>query len=129
LAIIIFKMKTQKYKLSFTAASLSVSESVNIAEVYLKYRDWNETKKNIRENNLLQSRTNSRTTRVLAELIPRLKLLSDDQLNLLVDGSLPEQKYLLWFAICKTYGLIKEFAVEVLREKFLSRNWHESPNI
>jgi hypothetical protein len=115
-------MKTQKYKLSFTAASLSVSESVNIAEVYLKYRDWNETKKNIRENNLLQSRTNSRTTRVLAELIPRLKLLSDDQLNLLVDGSLPEQKYLLWFAICKTYGLIKEFAVEVLREKFLSRN-------
>jgi len=122
LAIIIFKMKTQKYKLSFTAASLSVSESVNIAEVYLKYRDWNETKKNIRENNLLQSRTNSRTTRVLAELIPRLKLLSDDQLNLLVDGSLPEQKYLLWFAICKTYGLIKEFAVEVLREKFLSRN-------
>ena len=115
-------MKTQKYKLSFTAASLSVSESVNIAEVYLKYRDWNETKKNIRENNLLQSRTNSRTTRVLAELIPRLKLLSDDQLNLLVEGSLPEQKYLLWFAICKTYGLIKEFAVEVLREKFLSRN-------
>jgi hypothetical protein len=115
-------MKTRKYKLSFTAASLSVSESVNIAEVYLKCRDWNETKKNIRENNLLQSRTNSRTTRVLAELIPRLKLLSDDQLSLLVEGSLPEKKYLLWFAICKTYGLIKEFAVEVLREKFLSRN-------
>lgn len=115
-------MKNQKYKLSFTAASLSISESVNIAKVYLKCRDWNETKKNIRENNLLQSRTNSRTTRVLAELIPRLKLLSDDQLNLLVEGSLSEQKYLLWFAICKMYGLIKEFAVEVLREKFLSRN-------
>ncbi len=115
-------MKTQKYKLSFTAASLSISESVNIAEVYLKCKDWDETKSIVRENNLLQSRTNSRTTRVLAELIPRLKLLSDDQLSLLVEGSLVEQKYLLWFTICKTYRLIKEFAVEVLREKFLSRN-------
>jgi hypothetical protein len=115
-------MKTQKYKLSFTAASLSISESVNIAEVYLKCRDWNETKSIVRENNLLQSRTNSRTTRVLAEIIPRLILLSDDQLSLLVEGSLSEQKYLLWFTICKTYSLIKEFAVEVLHEKFLSRN-------
>jgi len=115
-------MKKQKYKLSFTAASLSISESVNITGVYLKCKDWKETKRIVRENNLLQSRTNSRTTRVLAELIPRLKQLSDEQLELLVDGSLSEQKYLLWFMICKTYGLIKEFAVEVLHEKFLSRN-------
>jgi hypothetical protein len=115
-------MKTQKYRLSFTAASLSINESVNIAEVYIKYRDWDETKKIVRENNLLQSRTTSRTVRVLAELIPRLEQLSDQQLNLLVEGSLAEQKYLLWFTICKTYSLIKEFAIEVLREKFLSRN-------
>ncbi len=115
-------MKTQKYKLSFTAASLSISESVNIAEVYIKCRDWNETKNIIRESNLLQSRTNSRTTRVLGELIPRLRLMSDDQLRLLVQGNLSEQKYLLWFSVCKTYSLINEFAVEVLREKYLSRN-------
>lgn len=115
-------MKTQNYKLSFTAASLSINESVNIAEVYTNCRDWNEVKRIIRGNNLLQSRTNSRTTRVLAEIIPRLKLLSDDQLSLLVEGSLTEQKYLLWFTVCRTYDLIKEFAVEVLHEKYLSRN-------
>jgi len=115
-------MKTQKYKLSFTAASLSTSESVKIAEVYIKYKDWDETKRIIKENNLLQSRTNSRTTRILAELIPRLELLSDDQLDLLAEGNLSEQKYLLWFAVCKTYSLIREFAIEVLHEKFLSRN-------
>lgn len=115
-------MKTQNYKLSFTAASLSINESVNIAEVYTNCRDWNEVKRIIRGDNLLQSRTNSRTTRVLAELIPRLKLLSNDQLSLLVEGSLTEQKYLLWFTVCRTYDLIKEFAVEVLHEKYLSRN-------
>lgn len=115
-------MKNQKYKLSFTAASLSISESVNIAEAYLKCRDWNKTKDIIKENNLLQSRTSSRTIRVARELIQRLKLLNDNQLELLVEGNPTEQKYLLWFAVCKTYELIKEFAVEVIRNKFLSRS-------
>jgi hypothetical protein len=112
----------KKYRLSFIAVSLSISESVNIAEVYLKCDDWVETKKIVKETNLLQSRTKSRTTRVLAEITLRLQSLSAEQLNLLVAGSLAEQKHLLWFAICKTYDFIKEFAVEVLREKFLSRN-------
>jgi hypothetical protein len=115
-------MKTQKYKLSFTAASLSISDSIKIADVYLKCRDWNKTRQLIKENNLLQSRTNSRTTRVAHEIIQRLKTLSDEQIELLVEGSPTEQKYLLWLAVCKTYEFIKEFAVEVLREKYLSRS-------
>lgn len=113
-------MDTTKYKLSFTAASLSISESIKIAEVYLDCRDWEKTKNEVTENNLLQSRTNSRTIRVLRELIQRLKLLSDEQLTLLVEGNLQEQRYLLWFAICKTYDFIREFAIEVLLDKFLS---------
>ena len=115
-------MDKLNYKLSFTAASLSLSESVSLAEVYLKCRDWKQTKQIIKENNLLQSRTNSRTIRVSRELIQRLELLREDQLELLVEGSLAEQKYLLWFAVCRTYGIIQEFAIEVLHEKFLSRS-------
>lgn len=112
----------RKYKLSLTAAALSVSESVIIAEVYCKCRDWNQTKQIVNENNLLQSRTRSRTVRTARELIQRLELLTDSQLELLVDGNLAEQKYLLWLAVCKTYEFIKEFANEVLHEKFLSRS-------
>jgi hypothetical protein len=115
-------MKQKKYKLSFTAASLSLSESVKIAEVFLGCQDWDETTRIIKENNLLQSRTNSRTTRVLHELIPRLKNLSMKQIELLAEGDLKEQKHLLWFAICKTYSFIQEFAIEVLHEKFMSLN-------
>lgn len=111
-----------KYKLSLTGASLSISESVIIAEVYLKCRDWKQTKQIINENNLLQSRTKSRTLRTARELIQRLELLTDLQLQLLVDGNQTEQKYLLWLAVCKTYEFIKEFATEVLHEKFLSRS-------
>ena len=115
-------MAAQKYKLSFTAAGLSISESVNIAEVYLKCRDWNQTRQIARERNLLQSRTNSRAIRVTRELSQRLSLLTNSQLELLVEGNIAEQKYILWFANCKTYGFIREFATEVLYERFLSRS-------
>jgi len=115
-------METAKYKLSFTAASLSISESIKIAEVYLSCKDWDETARIVKEQNLLQSRTGSRTVRVLRELTQRLENLSEEQLMLLVEGTLPEQKYLLWFAICKTYSFIQEFAIEILYEKFMSLN-------
>ena len=116
-----FSMIHTKYKLSFTAASLALSESKKIAEAYLRCKDWNLTKRTIKQTNLLQSRTNSRTTRISIELIQRLGSLTDEQLTLLVEGNLSEQKYLLWFAICKTYPFIREFATEVLHERFMSR--------
>jgi hypothetical protein len=37
----------------------------------------------------------------------------------LVDGTRSEHNYLLWLATCKRYSFIQEFAIEVLREKFL----------
>ena len=76
----------------------------------------------IRENNILQSRTTSRTIRVAGEIAQRLKTLTDAQIELLVEGNPAEKKYLLWFAVCKTYEFIREFAVEVVHEKFLSRS-------
>ena len=113
---------SKKYKLSFTAASLSINESVKIAEVYLGCKEWEQTKLAVAENNLLQSRTNSRTIRVARELIQRLKLLTASQLELLAEGTPTEQKCILWFAVCKTYAFIREFAIEVLHEKFMSRS-------
>lgn len=116
-------MEAKNYKLSFTAASLSITESIKIAEVFLSCNDWEETKRIVEENNLLQSRTNSRTVRTYRELAQRLQLLSNDQLELLVEGNLQESKFLLWFAVCKSYKFIKEFAIEVIHEKFLSMDY------
>ena len=113
----------KKYILSFTAASLSISESIKIAEVYSGCKDWGETKNIVGENNLLQSRTGSRAVRVYRELAQRLQLLSDEHLELLVEGNLQEQKYILWYAVCKRYRLIQEFAIEVVHEKFLSMDY------
>ena len=108
-----------RYLLSYTGASLSVSESVAIAEVYLQLHDWDATEKKVKDENLIQGRTKSSIRRVYQEIAPRLQELNQEQLTLLVDGNLEEQKQVLWYAICKRYDYIREFAIEVVHEKFL----------
>ena len=44
----------------------------------------------------------------------------DRELDLLISGSQEDQNHLLWVAVCRRYRLIAEFAVEVVRERFLS---------
>lgn len=107
------------YILSFTGASLSLNESIKIAEVYLHLRDWDAVKAEVRGANLIQARTQSSIQRVYQELQPRLAGLSLEQIEMLVDGNPQEQKQLLWFTICKRYAYIREFAIEVVHEKYL----------
>ena len=119
-------INNQRYKLSFTATALGLTESINVAEIYLGCHDWEITKDIINKENTLQSRTITRNKRVAWEIVHRLSELTDAQLQLLVEGSLEEQRLLLWFAICNYYQLIREFAIEVLHEKFLVMDMHLS---
>ena len=107
------------YILSFIGAGLASSGSIKIAEVYMQLGDWEAVKEKVKSENLLQGRTQSSIQRTFQELAPRLQQLTADQLALLVEGNLLEQKQLLWYAICKRYVYIREFAVEVLHEKYL----------
>ena len=105
--------------LSFTAAGLMLSESVRFAELYLDCKDWGLVKEISKREKSLQSRTKSRDVRITTEIISRLSQLSEDQLFLLVEGDLEEQRLLLWFAICLDYQFIQDFAIEVLHDRFL----------
>ena len=112
-------MNSEKYILSFTGVSLAMSESITIAEAYLQLRDWDAVEEKVKSENLIQARTKSSIQRVYQELWPRLRLLTIEQLELLVHGNHQEQKHILWYAICQRYTYIREFAVEVIHEKFL----------
>jgi len=112
-------MMVDRYKLSYTGVSLAVSASVTLAKEYLLHKDWEKVKQRVWDENLLKARTKSSIQRVYQEIWPRLDQLSEEQLELLVEGNLQEQKHLLWYAICKRYAFIREFAVEVIYEKFL----------
>lgn len=117
-------MPPERYRLSFTTGGLFVQEAPVVAERYLTLRDWKVARAQVRSENLLQVRTAAAATRISKELTARLELLDTAELEALVDGSVRERGYLLWAAACRRYPLIRDFAVEVLLQHYLSLRHH-----
>ena len=109
-----------RYALSFTSGTLLASEAAVVAPIYLRERDWKATRALAHDENLLGSRVARSNTRTLGALVPRLQLLTDDELEIVADGTSTERGHLMWTAACRKYDLIGEFAEEVLRERFLT---------
>lgn len=108
-----------RYALSFTSGALLMREALVAAPIYLREHDWAKVRELIEEDNLLQSRTRSSGFRLAREVAQRLAVLTDDEIELLIDSTTSERGYLMWAAACRRYHLIGEFAEEVLRERFL----------
>lgn len=115
-------MAETKYSMSFTTGGLLFQESVTLAELYSELGDWNSVQSKALETNALQHRTISSSKRTCREITGRLKTLTPDELQLLTTGTRQEQIHILWLAICKRYRFLHDFAVEIVREKFLSFN-------
>lgn len=64
--------------------------------------------------------------RTAHELLHRMKTLNTGQLSLLVAGTRQDQQQILWLAACKQYPFAREFAMEVVREKYLRFDWNVS---
>ena len=106
--------------MSFTTGGLFYGESVMLAKLYLQHGDWKIVRQKVMVGNLLQARTRSTSNRVVNEVISRLKTLNTEELKLFVEVSYQEQRQILWFAVCRRYRFISEFAVEVIRERFIT---------
>ena len=76
-----------RYALSFTSGALLTSEAMIVAPIYLREHDWAKVRELIAEDNLLQSRTVATGQRRAREVVQRLAVLSDDELELLVDAT------------------------------------------
>lgn len=112
-------MNNHKYSMSFTAGGLLHSESIIVAELYLRLSDWDTVKAKVIAENTLQSRAVSTLKRLSSEVISRLQKLTDEQIEQLVTSNSDEQAYILWLACCRRYQFVADFAVEVLRERFI----------
>ena len=113
-------MAEAKYSMSFTAGGLLYHETVEIAKLYFSLTNWQSVRGKVLENNILQARTQNTAKRIFQEISSRLDLLTKEELVILIEGSYQEQVQILWLAICKRYKFIYDFAVEIIREKFLS---------
>jgi hypothetical protein len=105
-------MRREKYDFAFTSSSLRLNEMVLVAGHILNDSEIDFV-------NELGAGKSATGKRIYREVLKRLSCLNRQQLELLVNGSLDVQKQLAYFAACKTYLFIRDFAVEVLREKYL----------
>ncbi|HOX77168.1 MAG TPA: DUF1819 family protein [Bacteroidales bacterium] len=110
--------KHSKYKLSFTGASLRLNEMVKVA------RAANEMGitdlRMVKVSGVVFGSVKSRTsTREFQEIQKRLESLTLDQLDVLIHGDLISQKQIGFLAVCKSYDFIRDFTIEVLRDKTL----------
>ena len=117
-------MNQTKYLMSFTTGGLFYTESLLLLELYTG--DWESVYTQALEENILQTRVESTAKRVLKEILHRLKTLTQEEIDLLLSGSPSEQKYLLWLSVCRRYAFIYDFAVEVIRERYLTLK-HDLP--
>ena len=90
------------------------------ANLYLELCDWNQVRKKVMDDNLLQMRTFSSSQKVSGQICTRLKSLTANELEYFSRATELEKGYLLWVAICRAYLFIREFAVEIIREKHIS---------
>lgn len=112
-------MTVPRYSLSFTTGALLGKEAGVAAPLYLDIRDWSTVRKLVNEENRLQARTVASGRRLAREIVQRLSVLADSELELLVDSTAIERGHLMWAAACRRYDLIGDFAEEVVRERFL----------
>ena len=113
------KALSSKYKMSFTVGGLFYQESIIAIDLYIKSKNWFKVRDKIVKENLFQARSVNSLKRICFEIISRLKLLSFKQIEIINESITQDQIQMLWIAVCMRYTFIREFAIEVIREKFL----------
>ena len=105
-------VSVERYDFSFTASSLRLNEMKIVAEAKVNLRDIDY----VRELGKGKASTGKR---MLSEFNKRLSFLTTEEISLLLEGDLIAQKQIAYLSVCKAYGFIRDFVVEVLREKML----------
>lgn len=114
-------IKAGKYLMSFSTGGLFVNESIALAEHYRSGESWDDARERLLAENITALPKLTSQTRSLREIYGRITRLSDDERAFLLERSdRQEQQAILWLAVCRTYQFIREFAVEVIQDRYQS---------
>lgn len=111
----------QPYKMSFTSGGLFLTESVTVAGMHCSGEDWKDTLERALHEGTTSLPKVASNRRTLREIVNRLMKLNDDEVRFLIEeAGRQEQQYLLWVATCRAYRFVREYAVEVICDRFLA---------
>ena len=111
----------QDYKMSFSTGGLFLNESLEVARLHEDGEAWEDTILRAMEEGTTSLPKSASNRRSLREISNRLLTLTDEERAYLVEeADRSEQQAMLWIATCRAYRFVREFAVEVVRERYLS---------
>lgn len=111
----------QPYKMSFVTGGLFLNESIEVARLHTPAESWEDTIRRALEMGVSSLPKAASRRRTLREIVNRISTLGDEELSFLVeDADRQDQQALLWLAACRAYRFVREFAAEVIHERFLS---------
>jgi len=105
-------VKTSKYDFSFTASSLRINEMLTVARAKSEGGEFDYI-------NDLGGGKSSTGKRMLSEFNKRLSSMTPRQIEVLLESDLVTQKQMAFVSVCKSFGFIRDFVIEVVREKYL----------
>lgn len=110
---------SQKYRMSFSVGGLMLNESLAIAQSYRAGETWAAA----RDRLLLEGASSlpklASQTRALREAYDRIGHLTEaERLWMVEEADRAGQQAMMWLAICRTYRFVREFAIEVIAERF-----------
>jgi hypothetical protein len=107
--------------MSFSTGGLFVNDSVELARLHRAGESWQDTIVTAMADGATSLPKAASNRRTLREIANRGSCLTPDERAFLVKQSdRPEQEALLWLAACRAYRFVREFAIEVIQERFLS---------
>ena len=125
----------EDYSAKLTGEPFLYSETKIIARYLLDGEDEAELKKRNVEENLIKHKKTGSVKRVNSPIFRRLKVMDNDMLEEFVYSDIETSKYILLYAIMKTDKLVRDFVIEVYKdklymkkeyiEKFDVDNWYE----
>ncbi len=110
-------------KYTFISRTLLINETLKVASLYSKFKNWEEVKKVVLEDNILQKNKIVSLQKQFSEIKTRLEKLSNELLDYLNQVDQNSVKLIILLALSKKYRLLYEFIIEVVRDNFLIFNY------
>jgi len=111
----------EEYSAKLTGEPFLYAETKIIAEYLLKGFSLEELKRKNLQENLIKHKTVGSITRVNSPIFRRLSVMKNDMLKEFVESDIDNSKYILLYSIMKTDRLVRDFVIEVYKDKLLMR--------
>lgn len=125
----------EDYSAKLTAEPFMYNETKIIGKYLLDGYDEQELKRKNLEENLIKHKKLGSVKRVNSPIFRRLKAMDKEMLEEFVCSDIETSKFILLYAIMKTDKLVRDFIIEVYKDKLLMRkeyiekfdidNWYE----